>query len=343
MVYSPQEEIDIERLRMAVTGRSNDLSRTLAMNLLQDQDYPSKHKDLQAILENKNESTILRFLSAINLGRTNIRGAQDTLIKNLQIEDERVLAGVVEALGRIGDSSAIPALLSIKDSRKGFVSSKVNFAVALISYRFGLQDNELSIPSEEEYLKLSEDTKPVKISPANREEINKCVDSISDRQFGIQLAKEPAYQVIIGNGTHIVLLNIEYTDLEKAKQLLQRKSMLGIIAYKSEEHRSYSVEYLILSSPTKQSEDSVDVIVAMPNGTIMFGGMLHIRDNDIKFSLRSTSQLGGFPLNIEGNLTDKKLKFRSAEFSPSIRISKQPKKSTVELDMKKPERQTHFD
>jgi hypothetical protein len=33
--YHMQKEIDIERLRMTVTGRYKDLSRTLAMNLLQ--------------------------------------------------------------------------------------------------------------------------------------------------------------------------------------------------------------------------------------------------------------------------------------------------------------------
>lgn len=72
----------------------------------------------------------------------------------------------------------------------------------------------------------------------------------------------------------IVLLNKEYTEIEKVKQLLQRKPMLGIIAYKSEEHESYSVEYLILSSPTKQSDDSINIIVTMLNGTIMSGGMI---------------------------------------------------------------------
>lgn len=326
--YDPQKEIDIETLRMAVTGKSKDLSRTLAMNLLQNHDYPNKHKDLQAVLENNNEPTTLRYLAAVYLGRTIIPDVQDILIKNIQIDDERVLAGVVEALGRVGDSRAIPELIRIKNSKKGFVSSKANFAVALISHRFGLQGNELSIPTEEEYLKMSKDTKPVKISQASREEINKCINCISDRQFGIQLAQEQVHQVIIGKDMHMVLLNKQYADIENAKQLLHLKSILGIIVYKSEEHESYSVEYLILSSPTAQSGGNIDVIIASPNGNIMFGGMLNIRDDDIKFSLRSTSQPGGFPLIIAGNLIDKKLKLASAEFSPSIRISEQPEKAS---------------
>lgn len=326
MNYSPQKEIDIETLRMAVTGKSKDLSRTLALTLLQSHDYPNKSKDLQTVLENNNEPTTLRYLAAVYLGRTNIPDVQDILIKNVRIDDERVLAGVVEALGRVGDSRAIPALLDTKNSKKGSVSSKANFAVALISHRFGLQGNELPIPTEQEYLKMSKDTKPVKISHASREEINKCINCISDRQFGIQLSQEQAHQVIIGKDIHLVFLNKQYADIENVKQLLQRKSILGIIVYKSEEHESYSVEYLILSSPTTQSGGNIDVIIASPNGDIMFGGMLNIRDDNIKFSLRSTSQPGGFPLIIEGNLINKKLKLSCAEFSPSIRITKQPEK-----------------
>jgi hypothetical protein len=322
--YHLEEEIDLEKLRMVVTGKSNELPKILAMNLLQNHEYPNKHEDLQAVLENNNESSALRYLAAINLARANIADAQDILINNItQIDDERVLYGIVKALGQLGDSRAISALLNIKNTKKGFVSSKANFAVALISYRFGLEGNELSIPTEEEYLKMSGDTQPIKISKASREEINKCVDFISDRQFGIQLAQEPVYEVITGRDTHMVLLNKQYTDLENAKQLLQRKSMLGIIAYKSEEDKSYSVRYLVLTSPATQSNGNIDVIITSPDGNIMFGGMLSIGDNNIKFSIRSTTQLGGFPLLIEGNLIDREFRLISAEFSTSGGISKQ--------------------
>ena len=326
--YHPEEEIDTEKLRRVVTGVSEELPKILAMNLLQSREYPNKHKDLQAVLENNNESPTLRYLAAINLARTSIADAQDILIKNIQIDDERVSYGIVEALGHVGDSRAIPALLNIKNTKKGFVSSKANFAVALISYRFGLEGNELSIPTEEEYLKMSEDTQPIEISKASREEIDKCMNSISDRQFGIELAHESAYEVIAGRETHMVLLNKQYTDLENVRQLLQRKSMLGIIAYKSEEHKSYSVRYLILVSPATKSNGNIDVIITSPDGNIMFGGMLSIRDNNIRFSIRSTSQPGGFPLLIEGDLIDRELRLRSAEFSTSGRISKQPKKAS---------------
>jgi hypothetical protein len=323
--YHPGKEFDIEKLRRVVTGKSEELPKILAMNLLRNQEYPDKYKDLQAVLENNNESSTLRYLAAINLARTNTADAQDILINNItQTDDERVLYGIVKALGQVGDSSAISPLLNIKNAKKGFVSSKANFAVALISYRFGLEGNELSIPTEEEYLKMSGITQPIKFSKASREEIDKCVNSISDRQFGIQLHQESAYQVIIGRDMHIVMLNKQYTDTENVKQLFQRKSMLGIIANKSEEHESYSVRYLILSSPATKSNGNIDVVITTPDGIIMFGGMLSMTDNNIKFSIRSTSQPGGFPLLIEGDLIDRELRLTSTEFSTSGRISKQP-------------------
>jgi hypothetical protein len=79
---------------------------------------------------------------------------------------------------------------------------------------------------------MTDDIKPIKIFQTNSEEVNLCLNYISDQPFGIQLAQEPAYQVIIGKDIHLVLLNKQYSDIENAKQLLQHKSMLGIIAYK---------------------------------------------------------------------------------------------------------------
>lgn len=323
--YHLEGGIDLEKLRMVVTGKSNELPKILAMNLLQNREYPNKHEDLQAVLENNNESSTLRYIAAINLARTNIADAQDILINYItQIDDERVLYGIVKALGQIGDSRAILPLLNIKTTKKGFVSSKANFAVALISYRFGIEGNELSIPTEEEYLKVSGNSQPIMISKSSLQEIKKDVNFISDRQFGIQLAQEPVYEIITGRDTHMILLNKQYADLENAKQLLQHKSMLGIIAYKSEEDKSYSVRYLILTSPATQTKGNIDVVITSSDGNIMFGGMLSIGDNNIKFSIRSTSQPGGFPLLIEGDLMERELRMASAEFSTSGGISKLP-------------------
>jgi HEAT repeats len=322
--YDSRKEIDVETLRIALSGKSKEISKALALSLLGDLDYTNKLKDLQAILENENESKDLRTLSAYNLARSGQVEAEDILIKNLQIADERVLAGVVEALGQVGESRAIPPLLTVKNTRKGNVFSRANFAVTLISYRLGLPGNELTIPTEKDYLKMSDDSKPITISKASRDEINKFVSSLSDRRFGIEFATESAYQVVIGRDTYLVLPNKRFSTVEDAKALLQVKSVLGIVSYKSEEHQSYSVKYLVLGSPAAESKESIDLIIVTPSGDIMFGGLLNVKDTNVTFSIRSISRPGGFPLIIRGNFFDQKLNLDAAKYSASRETSKQP-------------------
>jgi predicted AAA+ superfamily ATPase len=85
---------------------------------------------------------------------------------------------------------------------------------------------------------------------------------------------------------------------------------------------------MILSSPATQLRGKIDIIITKPNGNIMFGGTLNINENKISFSLQSASQQGGFPLIIEANLVNKELKIERAEFSTSISVRKQPKKTS---------------
>src|SRR5215204_6186318 len=99
ILHIPEGEIDLQKLRRVVTGESKEIPKTLAMNLLQNHEYPDKHKDLQAVLENNDESSTLRYRAAVNLSTTNVPDAQDILIKNLQTDNERVLYGIVQALG----------------------------------------------------------------------------------------------------------------------------------------------------------------------------------------------------------------------------------------------------
>lgn len=141
-------------VRNVIAGTDTSFPRTQAISLLRTSVVPDKYRDFQQLLENEHEDPSVRYLAARSLGRINTPEAVEILINNSQIRDEYVLAGVMLALGRIGDRNALEAISRVKESATGLAASQAEFAAALISHRLGLEGNDLPIPNSSEYLEL---------------------------------------------------------------------------------------------------------------------------------------------------------------------------------------------
>ncbi len=125
----------------------------------------------------------------------------------------------------------------------------------------------------------------------------------------------------------MVLFNQDLINHENGNMLLERKLFFGVVAEKLEEDDSYSVAYLILTSPADQPK-KVNILMTHPDGKPILGGTAGLEVNDWKFSIRSISQLGVFPVLVEGVVIDNKLEITSAQFSATIQNKNRP----IELD-----------
>jgi HEAT repeat protein len=146
-IFDP-DQLSLKRLRNVVAGKDRSFSRAQAMMLLLASDFPNKHRDFEAVLGNEEEPSRFRYLAAISLGRVNTAAAMEVLVKHSQIRDERVLTGVMMALGRIGDKSALDVVSRVKQQTTGMAASMAKFAAALISHRLGLAGNDLPVPDD---------------------------------------------------------------------------------------------------------------------------------------------------------------------------------------------------
>ena len=104
----------LKRIRDVVAGKDTTFPRSRGMAILQTTDFPNKHRDFEAVLENENESPEIRYLAAIYLGKIATSAAIEILIRNSRIDNESVLAGVMKALGCIGDKAAFDAISTVK-------------------------------------------------------------------------------------------------------------------------------------------------------------------------------------------------------------------------------------
>jgi hypothetical protein len=323
LTFSPDQ---IDLIRNVAAGRDTSFSRIQALELLQGSTFSDKVRDLQILLENGQESSEIRHLSARGLYKVNTPEAVNILIRNSQVEDERVLTTVMKGLGRIGSENALEAIARVRDRARGIAAFQAEFAAALISYRFGLLGNDLSVPDNSEYLQIaSETSRSFQVVKASEHEAQACLQSLADQPFGIQYSEKNLYQIQCGRNNWMLILNQAFADQNAVQILQSRKAFPGVIAAKYEETGLYSTAFLLFTSPTEQP-NILNLLVHRSTGEQIFGGTAQVEGNKANFSIRSISRPGGFPVKVEGSFEGGNLDFETTLSETQVQERRHPTK-----------------
>ncbi len=316
------DRCSLKRIRDVVAGKDTTFPRSRGMAILQTTDFPNKHRDFEAVLENENESPEIRYLAAIYLGKIATSAAIEILIRNSRIDNESVLAGVMKALGCIGDKAAFDAISTVKRRAKGLAAMQAEFAATLIAHRLGLEECELPVPETREHLELDLHlARAFRITRADDCEAEFCLRSLAGQQFGIEFSEHPMYQARCGRNTWMILLNRDFGDNNSVKTLGNRKAFPGVVAIRSAETRLYSIAYFLLTSPDKD-KDAVNILIYHTTGKLSFTGTARIVGNCAEFSVLALSQPGAFAVKIEGTFEDGRLNIKTALSTIFVQIRK---------------------
>jgi hypothetical protein len=307
-----------EKLRNILKGDDRSVPRSVALAMLPISVFPNKEEELRSVLDSSNESDSIRHVAATSLGKIDTPKAKEILIKSTESVKGDVLASVVIAMARYGDKRSLDAISILKDHVTGFVKLQAAFAAALISHRLGLEGHELPPPEQKGFLDVPDDSQEIIVEKADSHELTVCLQSIGQRPFGVELSEKPAYQFNHGKNS-IILVNRDYAVPASIKALLERKAILGIVAEKNAESGRYFVSYLILTSPKKENNE-INIWFARSHGKISFGGTSKIEDGEIKFSIRSISEIGVCPIKVEGSIRNNGFELKVARFSSIIPI-----------------------
>lgn len=316
------DTLSLKRLRDIVAGRDSSYPRSGGMAMLQTTDFPNKHRDFEAVLGNEKEPPEIRYLAATYLGKIATSAAMEILIKNSQIRDERVLVGVMKALGCIGNKSALEAVSVTQKRATGLAARQAEFAATLIAHRVGLEEYELPVSETRDHLEIDVHcARPLRIVRADDADAEFCLRSIAGQSFGIEFSEHPMYQVRCGRNTSMILLNRDFGDIDSVQTLGKRRAFLGVVALRSEATRLYSVAYLMLTSPARD-EDAISILVYRTNGNLAFSGTAQVAGNYAEFSILAHPQPGAFALKIEGTFEAGRLEIKTALATMFVQIKK---------------------
>ena len=312
----------LRRLREIVAGKDETYPRSQSMAMLLRTDFPNKHRDFEAVLENEREPPELRYLAAIHLGTMATPAALEILVRNSRVRDERVLAGVMKALGRIGDRSALDAITAARQYATGAAARQAEFAATLIAHRTGSEEYAPPVAVTASLLELDlHCARPFRVTRADGADAELCLRSLAGQPFGIEFAEHPMYQVRCGRKTSMILLNREFTTEASVESLQRRRAFLGVVAARSEDTRLYSVAQLMLTAPA-EGKDEIRLFIHRPNGDLAFAGTAQVAENCAGFSIRAVPRPGAFAVSIEGRFEDGKLDITTALSTRFVQIAK---------------------
>lgn len=314
-------EFDLEKIRNVVLGNDVSFTRPAAMSLLLRSDSPNKDHDFATVLEDEVVPARIRHLAAVMLAKVDTRAAQDILIRNLAIRDERVRTGVLIGLGRIGDMRALEAIERSNDQSK-----PAQFAMTLIAHRLGVEGHELTVPDEKGLLKIpANSARPVEWQRADAGDVRVALRSLAQDPFGIAYAEAPAYQIRCGERQLMVLFNRELAAQNMIKRASDRKALAGVVALRNESNGLYSVSLLLLTSPSAKNE-AVHLLLCHTNGDIGYAGLALVKDNSAEFSLWAVDRAGAFPIRFEGTFHDGRLEIKTALSAQFVARRHQPRR-----------------
>jgi HEAT repeats len=281
-------------------SQGNRVKALSALTRLRDVDP----KTLGRIIANNEETAELRAAAAINLSFLPTEAAERELIANLTVTDDVVRQKAIKSLGRIGSEAALTALDRNTDE-------ETSFAKALISYRLGSDRFTLPfVAGVDRQGQTWDNANAIAITQMNSVELADALELMEDSFFGIEISKKLGYKMACGKRTVLLLLNQQWTNGDLLSNLFHRKLLAGLLIQLSEETGTYSVQSLLLTSPTGTS--TLNITICRTDGEFIYSGQGNLIDGRMSFSVTDVERVGHVPLQITGYLTDKQLAFQSS-------------------------------
>lgn len=313
--------VALQKLRDELADQRSSFARSHALAFLANSGFADANEDLDPILSNKDELSELRYQAAIYLGRSKEDTAAKILIKNSQIDDDRVLAGVARGLGYLGDAEALESVLGIESRTEGYVKRQAAFSARLIAHRHKL---DVVLPSLEPFTLLNSpgtQARAIKFTNATPDQVESCLRSVAHESYGIAYAIDHGLQLKCGEVTWMLLMNKEYVRPDAVAQLRQHRAFPAVLVRHNELSGRYGVSRLVLTAPAR-SAGMIDLQVYRPSGGMVFAGTAQVMDQKAHLSLRAVAHPGALSISFSGHFEGGRFSNLVASSSRSVSIKK---------------------
>jgi hypothetical protein len=323
--HDPSDVIDADNytvadLRKMVFEGQGELSRPLALSLLERKDYPEKVDDLERLLLNDDESSRMRSVAAVGLGRIGSPEAVAVLRRAAGTKDPATAGAVIRGLSLAGGGEE-RAIVDRLKRRRGSIGEAARNTAVMLSYRAGaVRGAEVDLPDRRLRINAKLAT-PIEVAPSSRDEAERALRHVTTIAPALRLTTDGAVSLQCQDARFMLLLN--ETAKAGLDQFADGRAELGVVAaQRSVEGVGWDLKYHVLTTP--RSDGQIDVAVVSGRGRPVLAGSARIADGRAEFELKAVDGNGVLPVSLRGSFDGQSLEMTDARSNLRRRPSPAP-------------------
>ena len=290
---------EVARIEAIVRGRVESPDRVRAFDVLAAARGVGALGALSEAARDESLDPAVRAAAIGHLGRIGGRDAEGILAGLLsETKESSLRMRVALALAKAGGPDVLPAFEKFVDESEPHVRRRAEFARSVLAYRHGIAGYELPTPSFEDLTPYpQEDGFTVRSERASLQEAATALADLGRDSYGLQLARDNIHGIDCGPTRMVLAL-----DEVAAKAMLStrddRPRILGIVGQQSPEDGSYSVKWLVFSTPDKEE---TQVSVHRQTGEPVLFGSAGGKRGTARFALSAVVAVGNPSATVEGD------------------------------------------
>jgi HEAT repeats len=232
----------------------------------------------------------VRTAAVVELGHQDSPAARDALTAAVRSGDPAVARRAAEALGRVGDASALEALES---------AEVPEFARSLLAYRLGRDAHRIPRPAAAVLDLDAADSEPVDVRAPDTAELTRALADLERDLPSFTRSTAGARVLTCDAVEYMVVLNGELRDREALGRLRERPGMPAVVVKLAGGLDRFYLHAYVLSHP---DGGALELLVSRTTGDVTHVGSARIEGDRARFSLRAVATPLAVPVQLEGTL-----------------------------------------
>ena len=315
--------IDIEKMNKslsdddlieAIQGRRPDLPRLTALKQFAKRVSARRKEVYQSVIEESSQPYEMRHAVALELGKEHTLENQRILLRSLKIKNDRVLSGVLYALGHIGDEKALEQLevLDLRPDSRAY--KDVLFTKYLIAYRLRLNKHRFVPPPAEELLNIDRgQATKFTTKMADSAQLKKFYKQVKHQLPAIPLSDKGALQITCRSTEFLLIFNQNFQQKREVATLRSSNALPTVFLKRGHCPERYFLVNYFFTHPSDKKDELI-LIGTRPSGALSYSGTVKMSDDEYKFAIKTVKSRYTAALEIEGsyNIKTRKYTFKKA-------------------------------
>jgi len=224
--------------------------------------------------------------------------SQELLLRHTDVENPSLFAGVVQALGEIGNEQALEHLEQINGHDDAVARRTLEFAKSLLGYRLRLNRHLIAPPSEADLVEVR-DGIHCEASETRLATIRKALKDVKKHLPTISLAEEGAVALACRSNEKLIVFTDEFHRREVLETIRERSALPLVKLKNGLSLERYFLDTYFFTQPSEDREE-VTLLGVRPTGELTYAGGIQITDEGFNFILRSVGSRYASAIQVEG-------------------------------------------